>query len=367
MSKVAIRVDASIAIGTGHVMRCLTLARALADQGADVHFISKDHAGNLNAYVRAAGFPVLEIHAEGGAAAVSPADPPHAGWLGGTWEADAGQTASHVAALGIDLLVVDHYALDARWEAGVGIVPERIVVVDDLADRAHSCAMIVDANLGRRPTDYAAVARPGTVVLAGAEYALLRAEFAAARESSLVRREDSSLRRILVAMGGVDAFNATTRVLDALDASTLPDTCSVTIVLGSRAPWLDAVRKAAAGMRGSAEVLVDVTDMAELMASSDLAIGGAGVTAWERCCLGLPTLIVTIAENQVAGAKALADAGAAGLVGGVEDVVSRLGALVEDAARPGALAAMSRAASAVTDGKGVDRVVAHIQGLCRAG
>ncbi len=364
--RVLIRVDASILIGTGHVMRCLTLARALAEEGAEVCFVSRDHPGNLNAYIEASGFPVLEISGDGVGGGAFPGDSPHAHWLGGSWEADARQTARHAAARRADLLIVDHYALDARWEAEVGVLPERIVVIDDLADRPHGCALLVDANLGRRARDYAGLVPSGAIVLAGAEYALLRAEFAAAREKSLARRRDPALRRILVAMGGVDMPNATGRVLDAFDASVLPDACQITIVLGSRAPWLDEVRSAAVKQRRPTEVLIDVTDMAELMADSDLAVGGAGVTAWERGCLGLPTLIVTIADNQLAGAKALADTGAARWVGGVEDVATRLAGLIEEVAEPRTLAAMSQAASAITDGEGIRRVVAHIGRLCQA-
>ncbi len=354
--KAIIRVDASTTIGTGHVMRCLTLAGALTAKGWGISFVSKDHPGNLNAFVKRAGFP-LEVIAIGHDEARTASGLAHEGWLGGSWEADAVCTARHVGAHEADLLIVDHYALDDRWERAINLPAKRIVVIDDLADRGHYCGLLIDANLGRVASDYSALVSDETEVVTGASYALLRPEFADARAISLARRKEPALRTILIAMGGVDAPNATACILETLGKTALPVDVRVVVVLGSRAKWLNEVRQTAAGLPYAVEIRVDVTEMASLMTASDLAIGGAGVTAWERCCLGLPALIVTIADNQVAGARALAEIGAARLVGGVDAIAGRLDALIDEAVRSDLLTRMSAAASEVTDGQGVARVV----------
>lgn len=356
--RVVFRADASRQIGTGHVMRCLTLARRLRANGAQCRFVCREHEGHLVEFIRAEGFLVHPLVGttrkapEGGLA--------HAAWLGVSQVEDARQTRE---ALGEDIpdwLVVDHYGLDARWEA---LIPARAkLVIDDLADRTHQCDLLLDQTLGRAAADYQDLVPPGCRVLAGSSYALLRPEFAEMREASLQRRAGAELRQILVTMGGVDQFNVTETVLDVLDACpALEPGCRISVVMGSTAQWLDAVRARAAVMRLPTEVAVGVSDMAARMAASDLAIGAAGSTSWERCCLGLPTAMVVLADNQVPSASALREAGAARLVGGPADVGEQL---------PGVLAAFSnsevlrqavQAASEVCDGQGVQRLVSLME------
>jgi len=185
------------------------------------------------------------------------------------------------------------------------------MVIDDLADRPHDCDLLLDQSLGREAADYAGLLPPAATPLIGPGYALLRPEFARLRAASLARRERPVLRKLLVTMGGVDKDNATGRVLDALASCTLPDAVEITVVMGPQAPWLSEVRAQAAAMPVPTKVLVGVRDMAALMAESDLAIGGGGMTSIERCVLGLPTIIVIQAENQIRQAKDLERAGAA--------------------------------------------------------
>lgn len=357
----AIRVDASPEIGTGHVMRCLTLAERLRAAGWAPVFLSGDRPGNLVDLIRERGFDLIPLPASGGAP--DPDGPAHAHWLGAPAGEDARHTRIAIETIGAGMLIVDHYALDARWEAQVGFDPARTAVIDDLADRPHRCALLVDANLGRKAEDYVALVGAETDILAGAEYALLRPEFAALRAGSLARRAAPRLERILVAMGGVDAPNATGGILRALASVPGAADLDVTTVLGPNALWLDEVRARVADFPGSARLLIGAGNMGELMAASDLAVGGAGVTAWERCCLGLPTLIVTIAENQVPGARALDAAGAGWMIGGVADIEARLASGVERMRDTSRLTAMSRAAAAVADGRGAERVVSRLVAL----
>lgn len=364
MRSVVFRTDASLQIGTGHVMRCLTLADALKAHGAHCHFIARAHPGHLLDAIRQRGHgvSVLPVAASSGNSWSSDLDaigPHHAAWLGAAWQADVEQTCAALAACVPDWLVVDHYALDARWERLLRPHCRRLMVIDDLADRLHDCDLLLDQTWGRDPADYAPWVPAGCSLLCGSNYALLRPEFAALRLSSLQRRQKQpTLRRFLITMGGVDQSNATEQVLQALKVCYLPQESKITVVMGPMSPWLKDVRELAKQMPWPTEVAVNVNDMAQRMVNSDLAIGAAGSTSWERCCLGLPTLIVVLADNQKQAAIRLVCAGAAHLV----TLDSNLQQQIEDAlqlllAQHGKLSQMSLQSSKIADGEGVNRLV----------
>lgn len=357
---VTFRADASVEIGTGHVMRCLTLARALRDRGHRCRFVCRDLPGHLGARIAEAGFALVLLPAPKPGFRPAPDDPAHAAWAAVPWSVDAAETRA--AADGADVLIVDHYAFDARWEAAACPEGARLVVLDDLADRPHRADLLLDQNLGRRAADYDRLLPPGAERLIGPRYALLRPEFAAARPAALAARAARGFRlsRVLVSMGGIDLPNATGKVLTALAAH--PD-LRVTVVMGAAAPALAAVRAKAAALPSPAEVLVNVADMAALMAEADLAIGAAGGTSWERCALGLPALMTVLADNQKEAAVALEAAGAAIDLGRVEvgDFAGRLAVALDRARVPAVLADMSEAAGSATDGRGAARVIAALE------
>lgn len=318
MSSIAFRVDASLQIGSGHVMRCLTLATALREQGATCHFICREHTGNLIDQIRDRGFAVIALVTDGldlpSAAQDGKSLPAHAAWLGVDWQTDAKATRDVLQSISADWLVVDHYALDRAWEQALRPHCAQLMVIDDLADRLHDCDLLLDQNLGREIADYVDLVPATCTVLTGPHYALLRPEFAALREYSLQRRRPPQLRRLLITMGGVDQSNATGQVLDALRRCPLPQDCRITVVMGLHGPWLAKVQAQAADFPWPCEVKVNVSDMAQLMADSDLAIGAAGSTSWERCALGLPTLMVVLAANQREAAANLQKKGAASIM-----------------------------------------------------
>lgn len=353
----AFRADASLRIGSGHVMRCLALADRLKARGHENFFLVRPHDGHLAEHIRAEGHAVTFLPVGGAPRTAADLEgPSHAYWLDGPWIEDASASLAALEPVRPDWLVVDHYALDARWEAMLVPACGRLLAIDDLADRPHACDMLLDQNPGRRAEDYAALLPAGCVTLIGQRFALLRPEFHALREASLARREAPMLRNILVSMGGVDKDNATSTVLDGIEAACLPDIVGVTVISGRDAPWLDKVRSRVADLRLPAEVRVGVRDMAQHMLQADLAIGAGGGTAWERCCLGLPSIVVVLAENQRPGAKALAEAGAAWVIDGLAETPRALPRLFAAAADPAALAQASRRAAAITDGRGAERV-----------
>jgi UDP-2,4-diacetamido-2,4,6-trideoxy-beta-L-altropyranose hydrolase len=308
--KIAFRTDASLKIGTGHVMRCLTLADALRERGAQSTFICRPHAGHLLDLIQQRGHTAKAL-APADDAFTAPADPTHAKWLGTDWASDVEQTRQALGDQVVDWLVVDHYALDRRWEKSLRPHTRRIMAIDDLADRPHDCDLLLDQNLGRQLKDYGGLLSRHTQTLIGPAYALLRPEFARWRDHSLQRRAKPQLKNLLITMGGVDQANATGQVLDALARFELPTDLRITVVMGPAAPWLAQVQAQAAAMPCPTQVQAGVSNMAQLMAESDLCIGAAGSTSWERCCLGLPTIQLALADNQKEAALALTQMSAA--------------------------------------------------------
>jgi UDP-2,4-diacetamido-2,4,6-trideoxy-beta-L-altropyranose hydrolase len=361
---IVIRTDASLEIGTGHVMRCLTLADALTNRGAKCQFICREHPGNSIKRIRDLGYkvdvlPTLGPKGNGPEKSHAPGLS-HAEWLGATQQEDSSQCAAILAGINADWLIVDHYALDAGWEATLKQYYRKLMVIDDLADRPHLCDLLLDQNLGRNMIDYANLVPSGCKTLAGPKYALLRPEFAALRPYSLARRVSPQLKHLLITMGGIDKGNATGLVLDTLPGCTLPMDCHITVVMGPHAPWLDSIRDKATEMPWTTDVLADVRDMAKLMADSDLAIGAAGTTAWERCCMGLPTVTVVLAANQLEGARALQSAGAIQLLDNSKPISAELKAKLPLALEPESLADMQRACRAITDGAGAMKLAGEL-------
>jgi UDP-2,4-diacetamido-2,4,6-trideoxy-beta-L-altropyranose hydrolase len=361
MSRAVIfRADASLQIGSGHVMRCLTLATALREQGVTCHFVCREHPGNLIDQIRDRGFAVTALITNGLHLPPVTQDreslPAHAAWLGVDWQTDAEATRGVLQSISPDWLVVDHYALDHAWEQVLRSHCTRLMVIDDLADRLHDCDLLLDQNLGREAMDYVDLVPATCTVLTGTRYALLRPEFAALREYSLQRRNPPQLRQLLVTMGGMDQSNATGQVLDALRQCPLPRSCRVTVIMGLHAPWLTEVQAQAAYLPWPCEVKVNVSNMAQLMADSDIAIGAAGSTSWERCVLGLPTLMVVLAKNQQDIASALEDVHAAVRIdlSASETMRKCLQRLIQ---RPSLLLSMSASAAQICDGSGLQSVV----------
>lgn len=360
---IAFRVDASLKIGTGHVMRCLTLAEALRERGAACHFISREHTGHLLDIIRQRSFAVSALpQCPQAQTSVEDAghQPPHARWLGCDWETDARQTGRLLADINPDWLVVDHYALDIQWERTLQRCYKKLLLIDDLADRPHACDVLLDQNLGREAVDYTTLVPDHCTVLVGPQFALLRPKFAALRTYSLQRREAPVLSRLLITMGGVDQPNATGTVLETLKNCTLPANCRISVIMGAQAPWIEQVSALATTMPWPTEVRVNIRDMPQVMADSDLAISAAGTTSWECCCLGLPTLLVVLAENQWAGALAQST-GAVRLLGEPSSIQEQLSLNIPSLLNETILAQLSFSARLITDGQGVNRVIKRME------
>ncbi|HRQ61258.1 MAG TPA: UDP-2,4-diacetamido-2,4,6-trideoxy-beta-L-altropyranose hydrolase, partial [Alphaproteobacteria bacterium] len=249
-----------------------------------------------------------------------------------------------------DLVVVDHYGLDAAYERPARTWAKRIVVIDDLADRHHDCDVLIDSTFGRNSSDYKSLVPVHCKILCGANYAMLRPQFAALRAQSLARRATlSSPPRVLISLGSTNVGNVTGKVLAALESYTAP--LSLDVVMGSGAAHLDDIK--------TGTLHIDTPNMAALMASADIAIGAGGTTSWERCCLGLPTILIELADNQSLIASSLHDAGAVLNIGLLNDLTAqKIHAALDDILNNAAKReAMIKTASAICDGRGTERIL----------
>jgi len=346
--KVVFRVDASLAIGTGHVMRCLTLAHVLKENSADIEFICRKHEGSLIDKIRSSGFVVHEL----GVSEEIKVDTRlvHSHWLGATQQQDTDGCIDIFKSEKIDWLIVDHYALDELWQKRLKPYCEKLMVIDDLADRKHQCDILLDQTFGRQQEDYSELTPKDCQLLLGSQYALLRPEFAKWRSYSLERRSKPEFKQLLLNMGGVDVDNVTENVLDELKMCNLPNDMNITIVMGGSALHLESVKLKANTLSCKTEVKVDVGNMAEIMANSDIAIGAAGSTTWERCCLGLPTIQIVIAKNQITIAKSLEERGAIKFLQSIKGVSRAINNPINW------MLNVSNIARHVSDGLGVKRV-----------
>lgn len=304
--EIAFRVDASLQIGTGHVMRCLTLADALREKGAQCTFVCRPHAGHLLALILQRGHKALAL-SEPQENFNAKADLVHAKWLGTSWFDDAEETMRALLDQMLDWLVVDHYALDARWEQALQPKAKRIMVIDDLADRPHDCDLLLDQNWYGPTNDlcYDNLITSKTERLLGPKYALLNPFYTELR--TLLPQRDGIVRRVLVFLGGSDPTNQTASVVKAMMEPSLQD-LALDIVIGINHPQpssiADLVRK-----RPHTVLYQNLPSLAGLMARADLMIGAGGSTTWERMSLGLPSLVIGVADNQMPTNQALHSAG----------------------------------------------------------
>jgi UDP-2,4-diacetamido-2,4,6-trideoxy-beta-L-altropyranose hydrolase len=288
---ILIRADASVPLGTGHVMRCLALADQLVKKSASIHFACREEKGNLADLIQAKGYGLSVLPAGIGLEADR------------EWVLRLLRARSHP----IVWVVVDHYGLDASWESPLRSAAGRLMVIDDLADRPHDCDLLLDQNLYMNlEARYRCLVPPGCRTLLGPRYALLRPEFVEARRS--LRKRDGRLTRILISFGGSDPTNGTIKSLEAM--RLLDSLClHIDLVIGAAHPRRDEVRRLCAGMKG-VDIHENTRNMARLIAAADLALGAGGTSTWERCFLGLPSFTVVVAENHAEITEAVAHRGA---------------------------------------------------------
>jgi UDP-2,4-diacetamido-2,4,6-trideoxy-beta-L-altropyranose hydrolase len=348
---VVFRVDAGVSMGLGHLSRCLTLAAVLRASGARILFLISPETALWSDKIRSLDFGVRVLDVE---SSISTDASPHAHsrWLPWGWAKDANECL-RLLPHEPTWLVVDHYGIDENWERAMSRRVRKLMVIDDLADRGHACDALLDQNI-RPKTSYESLVPLDCRVLIGPEYALLRPDFLAERR--LARSGPAT--HLNVFMGGTDAKGATVQVLDEFASGGL-SWDQLDIILGSRCPHLETVHKRAA-LLPNARLHVDCEEVASMFASADIGIGAGGVAALERCCVGLPSVTISVAENQNPGLAGLVAEGATIFLGYLESL--RPGQIVESVRRlmadSGQLRRMSIQASSLVDGLGAHRVAA---------
>ena len=331
---IVFRFDASPAIGGGHAVRCGALAAQLTRQGHACGFAANDAAADI----AAAALPGADILRLSGG--------------------DEIETMKTRWPDGADWLVVDHYGRDESFEQACKGWSRSIAVIDDLPTRPHASDLLVDQTLDRTETQYRSLVSADCKILAGSDYTLLREEFSALRPVALARRNSlPQSPRIVISFGTSDPGKATLRTLAALQCVKHP--VRIDVLVGRLCPHLGEI-EAAVRNDARASLTVDPASMAQHFVDADIAIGAPGMTAWERACLGLPSIVIPVVDNQVDNAAALDRHGAVMVLPIVErvterDITSALSSLLE---QPTRWQAMSAAAARIADGDGVKRVAA---------
>ena len=318
-----IRADASTSIGSGHVMRCLTLAHRLKkEKNVKVVFVMRDLPGNLIDVVEKQGFEVLKL---------SPANQKYSLngyglWLTVPMDVDAQQNIEilqhYLQEHGcdvVDRLIVDSYALDEQWELMLRPYCGEIMVIDDLANRRHDCDILLDQNFYlNKDVRYAGLVPEHCKMLLGPEHALLREEFYEAKKH--LRKRDGNIKNILVFYGGSDLTNETEKAIKALvqlhDEGYSFTADIITGLSNSRRGKIDKI----CSKYHFFHYYCQVNNMAEFMNKADLMLGAGGSTTWERLYMELPALVTAVAENQIQGCEDCSQAGIIEYLGINDDV-----------------------------------------------
>ncbi|WP_051985983.1 UDP-2,4-diacetamido-2,4,6-trideoxy-beta-L-altropyranose hydrolase [Pseudidiomarina salinarum] len=356
--KLLVRVDSSARIGSGHVMRCLTLARKLTSKGAEIAFCCRPFPGNLIDLI-ASEFPVYRLSP----GANHENEPDESCWLGGSQAEDASQTRMLIQQHGYDAVLVDHYSIDSNWESEIKPLVNCLAVIDDLANRPHHADILLDQTLGRKPSHYHSLVPKKTRLLCGVEYALLRDEFFQMREKFPERIPRKEVDHILITFGGADINNLTELAIEGLMHSGSFLTAKVEVIVGASNPHIESIKSALARLEQKSSCEMGITDMAQRMVRADLCIGAAGSTSWERCVLGLPTLMAVQAQNQAFITEQLAKEDAVIVLDKFHFSSSLAQALNNLEARPDMLVRLSVNSSKLCDGLGSQRVAETVKAM----
>ncbi len=337
MKSLLIRADASSRIGTGHVMRCLALAAEWQSRGGSVTFLSRCESAKLRQRIEASGVEYI------------PLNEPHPS------HADMETTLRLLEGGSRRWVVLDGYHLDTAYQRAIRGSGHRLLVVDDIAHLPEYHADIVlNQNITAPDLDYNC--NPDALTLLGAKYALLRPEFAVWR--GWEREIPEQARNILVTLGGGDPDNVTLKAVQAL--REVGDGCLNALVLvGYSNPNLELIESAAHCAKTGIRVVTAATDMPRLMAWADMAISAAGSTSWELCFMGLPSLMLVVADNQREIAAKLHESQAAVNLGWAADAsIEHIAGAVKQMRDDSALRDMlSQNARRLVDGMGAERVV----------
>ncbi|MEM7562075.1 MAG: UDP-2,4-diacetamido-2,4,6-trideoxy-beta-L-altropyranose hydrolase [Pseudomonadota bacterium] len=353
-----IRADASESIGAGHVMRTLSLAEELVRHGADVEFVCRKATGHLAAVIEDRNIALSWLSP----VRLDSTDSANiSNWLSVPWQQDAMETAAVIEGRACDWLIVDNYGIEAKWHQALRPKVSRIMVIDDLADRKLDCDFLLDQTFQRSSEDYQVLVPDHCRMFLGSEFALLRNEFINSRKKALERRQNyREINRIFVSLGGGNTCRLNLQVLAALESCDGIDNMTVDLVVSSTANDIELLQDSAQSCKLKTNIIVDAKNMSELMFDADLAIGAAGSTAWERCCMGLPTLMLVLADNQRLIGEKLGRAGAVEIISRQNIGRDLCTAINRLNSSPGSYQSMWQSAARICEGDGVLRIAKEL-------
>ena len=371
MKSIFFRCDSSISIGSGHVIRCRTLARELRRRGAQVYFICRPQIGDLIPILKEE-FHVLilpelpNVETSFETCALNSRDF-YASWLGCSQIQDAIHTINVLKPFcgnSIDYVIVDHYSLDIAWQEYLlenldASAKPKLFVIDDLADRKHLCDYLLDQNFSLTSPHflYDNLIQDDCCSFYGPQYALLGPEYPLLHRLSPRRNR---LERILIYFGGVDHSDCTSLVLRVLSQPHLKH-LSVDVVVGVKSPHRESILELVR-MRPNTVAHDFLPSLAGLIVRADLFIGAGGTTSWERSCLRIPSLVLSISDNQISLCDDLHSAGLIHYLGNSDSIsCDKLSSLLNSLLIPSTFDLYNPELN-ITDGFGTSRIATSILG-----
>ena len=327
-------------------MRCLTLAKALISKHTSILFICRKQEGDLISHIKLQGFQVFQLPE------INNRDK-DLDFLGTSQLQDAKDCYDVLENFVPDLLIVDNYSIDFKWEKQLKKVYKKLMVIDDLGNRKHDADFILDQNYGSNEQKYKSLVPQNCTQLLGPNFALLRDEFLHLRKKSLLKRNKFKLNKILINMGGTDSKNYTFKILSLLQNFKSLRKIKIIVAISSKCPNLKQIKKISSTNK-QIFLKVDSNNIAELMLQADLAIGASGSSTWERCCLGIPSIQFILAENQRSLAYALSNINAIKLIHDLKEIPELL-----ETAESWADKLIQNSIN-IVDGKGASRVASVI-------
>ena len=314
-NKIVFRADSSLQIATGHIMRCLALANKLKNT-KEIIFICRNLDGNIIDRIKQEGFQIKLLPAPTGN--LNSANQ-YENWLAVPWKQDLGETKEILVDLGEDItLIIDHYGLDEKWELAIKNYVNKIIVIDDLANRKHHCNIIIDQNLYHNYQNrYNNLVPKNCRRFLGPEYTILREQF-----YQIKKRKRAEIKNILVFFGGIDADNLSLKSIEAIIKAQKNGFEFNIKIIGGKNNHQQQIKNICQINEFDYHDYVD--NMAEIMNWTDLAIGAGGTTTWERCLLNLPAIVISLADNQVEICKNLDNLGIIKYLGISQNITQEL-------------------------------------------
>ncbi len=310
---VAFRVDSSLEIGFGHISRCLNLANQLKEHGYKSIFVINSNNNLVTNLIKKNNHIVKNLKIKKNKSYANSRG--FKSWLKHSWQDDAALTIKKIESFSILALIVDHYALDYKWERKLRLLTDQIIVIDDLDNRKHDCNILVDHNYRTPSGDpYQQNLLRKSKKLIGLDYALIDPIYSKYKKQF----QNKKIKNILVSFGGADKYSLTELIIDNLSDKYF-DNFKIKIVIGIN-NINEAIIKKKCRKFNNIKIYKAPKNLAKLLFNSDLVIGALGTSLWERMCVGVPSIVIASGEDQKLFAESLNKEGFIKLLGFADQI-----------------------------------------------